>query len=70
MDLSRLEGKTVFITGASGLVGKALVSLLSSYKFTAPVKIIAAVRNVEKAKKSFFRVVGEYRILKLRRLQS
>ena len=58
MDLSRLEGKTVFITGASGLVGKALVSLLSSYKFTSPVKIIAAVRNVEKAKKAFSELSG------------
>jgi nucleoside-diphosphate-sugar epimerase len=63
MDLSRLEGKTVFITGASGLVGKALVSLLSSYKFTAPVKIIAAVRNVEKAKKAFSELSGNIEYL-------
>jgi nucleoside-diphosphate-sugar epimerase len=51
-DLSVLEGKTVLVTGATGLIGFALASSLLHYgknKNNAP-KLIALVRNIEKAK--------------------
>ena len=53
-DISKLNGKTVFITGATGLIGKALV--LRLVRDCATVRVIACVRNREKAERTF----GEY----------
>lgn len=52
---SELEGKTIFITGATGLIGSNLVhSLVSKSKcFSKPIRIIALVRNITKAQTIF-----------------
>ena len=50
-DISALKNKTVFITGATGLIGKAVVSRLASE--SGDIRIIACVRNEEKAKRIF-----------------
>lgn len=54
-DLSVFEGKCILVTGATGLIGKAIISALLSWNMRAlnPIKILALVRNGEKAK-SFF----------------
>lgn len=53
--LSQLAGKTVFITGATGLIGKNVVHTLVIYnKHTDnPTKIIALVRSIERAQSVF-----------------
>lgn len=52
---SELEGKTIFITGATGLIGSNLVhSLVSKNKYISkPIRIIAFVRNITKAQTIF-----------------
>ena len=51
----KLEGKSVLITGASGLIGTVLVDILMEKKKTdgLGVTVLAAGRNEEKAKKRF-----------------
>ena len=55
MDIKELCGKTVFITGATGLIGKNIIYKLCDFNKSAneKVKIIALIRNEEKAKKIF-----------------
>ena len=53
MDLRRFEGKKVLITGAGGLIGRALVAELVNHNGEKPVEVIAAVRSVERAKRAF-----------------
>ncbi len=51
IDLCDFENKKIFITGATGLIGKAVVMrLISTYD---NIKIVACVRNEEKAKRVF-----------------
>lgn len=52
-DLDELAGKTVLITGATGLIGKTLVKSLLYYneKSVKKINIIACVRNLKKAEK-------------------
>ena len=54
-DFSFLNGKSVFITGATGLLGSQFCKYLLyiNEKNNADVKILALVRNLEKAKKVF-----------------
>lgn len=54
-ELSVLDGKSVFITGSTGLICSALVDLLIFYNEnnTAKIKIIAAGRSTEKIKARF-----------------
>ena len=55
MLLSRIEGSTIFITGATGLIGKNLIKTILSYNNTAsnPIKIVALVRDKSKAEIMF-----------------
>lgn len=55
LHLSELEGKTIFITGATGLIGSNLVHSLvtQSKNFSKPIRIIALVRDVSKAQRVF-----------------
>lgn len=52
---SKLNGKTIFITGATGLIGYTLTSTLLYYEqqHHTGINIIALVRNVEEAKNKF-----------------
>lgn len=60
MDLTRLEGKTVLITGASGLIGKTVVASLLSHSGKKPIRVIALVRNEAKARKAFSALPQDY----------
>ncbi len=55
VDLSSLEGSTVLITGATGLIGSLVVRALLAWnqKNNMPIRVIALVRNVEKAEMLF-----------------
>lgn len=50
MDLTPFEGKKILITGAGGLIGGALVKSLATLN---GAKVVALVRNEEKARKTF-----------------
>lgn len=52
---SRLDGKTVLITGATGLIGYNLTASIMLYGMdrTNPPKVIALVRNMGKARKMY-----------------
>lgn len=55
--LEELQGKTVCVTGATGLIGQTLVSALLRYGAEAPeedrIRVIACVRSEEKARRLF-----------------
>lgn len=56
--MRELEGKTVFVTGATGLIGQTLVSALLRYggegqEGREPIHVIASVRNEDKARGIF-----------------
>lgn len=50
-----LKGKTIFITGATGLIGYTVVCALLRYNqlFDAGIKVVALVRSIEKAGAKF-----------------
>ena len=54
-DLGFLRGRSILITGASGLIGSTIIDLLLRYNETddANVQVYAAVRTPEKAKQRF-----------------
>ncbi len=54
-DLAQLCGKRILITGATGLIGQNLIKKLLAWnqKTEVPIKIIAVVRDREKAEKLF-----------------
>jgi nucleoside-diphosphate-sugar epimerase len=56
IDWSKLDNKTVFITGATGLIGYYLTCALlyRNMMCRSQIKIIALVRNMEKAKQMFY----------------
>lgn len=56
----RLKGKTVLVTGATGLIGVSLVRALLAI---GDIKVIALVRNAEKAKNIYGDKIGQ--LLKL-----
>lgn len=53
--VKEVEGKTILITGATGLIGKNLIHTLVIYnkQLSKPIRVIAYVRNLDKAKKIF-----------------
>ncbi len=55
MDLSQLNGKTVFVTGATGVIGYNLIHtfLCISEVLGIDLNVIAFVRNIDKAKALF-----------------
>ena len=55
IDWQKFDNKTVFVTGATGLIGYTLVSALlyRNLKYKSNIKIIALVRNITKAKEKF-----------------
>lgn len=55
--LKQLEGCTILVTGATGLIGQNFIKKILKYNCTAStaIKIIAVIRNKDKAKK----VLGE-----------
>ena len=56
---NKLEEKTIFITGATGLIGFNLISALAYMNLTKglPLKILALVRDVVKAKQRFAEIL-------------
>ena len=58
---NRLKGKTVLLSGATGMIGKCLVDLTMHYNETAdaPVAIIALSRNSQTAAERFGRYMGK-----------
>ena len=58
--LAQYKNKTLFITGATGLLGSEIVFALlcANRLFEYNIKIIGLVRNIEKAKKIFSKVIN------------
>jgi len=58
VDLSRFCGKRILVTGATGLIGQNIIEALLNWNKSSdnPIKILALVRNLDKAKAMF----GEY----------
>lgn len=56
-----LNGKTIFVTGGTGLIGYSLISALLYYdqKYDADLKVIALVRNLGQAKDKFSRQIAD-----------
>lgn len=60
IDWEEFQKKTILVTGATGLIGSALINalLFADSKFSLGLKVIALVRNREKAEKVFGNRVG------------
>lgn len=59
VDMSKLKGKTIMVTGATGLIGSWIIKSLLHFGIDnedAPV-VLAVVRNMEKAKRVFGKFV-------------
>lgn len=58
IDWKRLAGKTIFITGGTGLIGSTVINglLYANNKYKLNVRIIALVRNLDRAKGLFHNV--------------
>ena len=52
-DYSFLAGKKILITGATGLIGKAIIAELLTCEMKNQIKIVALVRDANKAKNCF-----------------
>lgn len=58
LEITSLQNKTFFISGATGLIGTNLIiaALLLDRKYKLNIKVVALVRNIKKAQKRF----GDY----------
>lgn len=65
MDFLRLAGKTVLVTGATGLIGSNVIRTLVHLEkeFEHPINVIAVVRNETKAKKVFGEIYNDIKII-------
>lgn len=63
----QLRGKSFLITGATGLIGSVLIRCLHSLneKYNLDIRMIAVVRNLEKAKSIFGETMNDLHILQL-----
>lgn len=61
IDWSKLEGKTILITGATGLIGSCCVRLLLERNkiSTKSIHVLALVRDIDKAQKLFAQYTAE-----------
>lgn len=61
IDWDQLNGKTVFITGATGLIGYYVTSALlyRNLKYNANIKVLALVRDLDIASKKFSEQIKE-----------
>ena len=57
----KLQGKTVLVTGGTGLIGSTLISslLYANQKLSLNLQVLALIRNQTKAKKIFFQQLQE-----------
>lgn len=64
-NLNEFTGKTILITGATGLIGKTLVKSLLYYnkKNIKKINVIACVRNLKKAEKIFGEETSDFHYL-------
>ena len=62
IDWRKFDNTTVLITGATGLIGYTMVSaiLYSTAKHSVNVRIIALVRNMEKARHKFAQILQQF----------
>lgn len=63
----QLRGKSFLITGATGLIGSVLIRCLHSLNemYNLDIRMIAVVRNLEKAKSIFGETMNDIQILQL-----
>lgn len=61
LNLSRLDGRRILVSGATGLIGSTVIRVLLAYAETARQRphILALVRSREKAERVFGRELGE-----------
>ncbi|MEG0271726.1 MAG: NAD-dependent epimerase/dehydratase family protein [Hydrogenoanaerobacterium sp.] len=66
IDWTRFEGKTVLVTGATGLIGQTAIGAIiyACEKHKVNVHILAIVRNIEKARQKFQEILIEHTNLK------
>lgn len=65
IDFLTLGGKTVLVTGATGLIGSNIIIKLVHLgkKFKHPIKVVAVVRNETKAKKLFGEIYNDVKFV-------
>lgn len=62
IDWTQFEGKTLFVTGATGLIGCTAIGavIYACAKHSVNVQVIALVRNIEKAKLKFSGLLRDF----------
>ena len=70
IDWEKLRGKTVLVTGATGLIGGMFAKglICASVQRGLDIRVLAAVRNMEKAKQELKSQVAEIAMLAARKI--